>query len=85
MLSPATPCTAPLMRDDVASYGESNLSETSALMRFMIHGNLTGIPNCYPTNLCSNQFYVNKQLVASHTVQAGDMYSCALAIACILR
>ena len=44
ILSPATPCTAPLMRDDVASYGESNLSETSALMRYMIHGNLTGIP-----------------------------------------
>ena len=44
ILSPATPCTAPLMRDDVASCGESNLSETSALMRYMIHGNLTGIP-----------------------------------------
>ena len=44
ILSPATPCTAPLMRDDVASHGESNLTETSALMRYMIHGNLTGIP-----------------------------------------
>jgi Asp-tRNA(Asn)/Glu-tRNA(Gln) amidotransferase A subunit family amidase len=44
ILSPATPCTAPMMRDDVASHGESNLSETSALMRYMIHGNLTGIP-----------------------------------------
>mmetsp|Transcript_33139 Transcript_33139/g.49336 ORF Transcript_33139/g.49336 Transcript_33139/m.49336 type:complete len:623 (-) Transcript_33139:236-2104(-) len=44
ILSPATPCTAPLMRDDVASHGESNLSETAALMKYMIHGNLTGIP-----------------------------------------
>lgn len=44
ILSPTTPCTAPIMREDVASHGESNLSETSALMRYMIHGNLTGIP-----------------------------------------
>jgi hypothetical protein len=41
ILSPATQCTVPMMRDDVASHGESNLSETSALMRYMIHGNLT--------------------------------------------
>ena len=44
LLSPATPCCAPILRDDALSHGESNLAETSALMRYMIHGNLTGIP-----------------------------------------
>jgi Asp-tRNA(Asn)/Glu-tRNA(Gln) amidotransferase A subunit family amidase len=44
ILSPATPCCAPILKDDVLSYGESNLSQTSALMRYIIHGNFTGIP-----------------------------------------
>ena len=45
ILSPSTPCIAPVMRDDVASRGESNLLQTTALMRYCIHGNLTGIPS----------------------------------------
>ena len=44
ILSPGTPCCAPILKDDVLSYGESNLSQTSALMRYIIHGNFTGIP-----------------------------------------
>lgn len=39
ILSPATPCCAPVLKDDVLPYGESNLSQTSALMRYIIHGN----------------------------------------------
>ena len=44
ILSPATPCVAPLFKKDVIKCGESNLAQTSALMRYVIHGNLTGIP-----------------------------------------
>jgi Asp-tRNA(Asn)/Glu-tRNA(Gln) amidotransferase A subunit family amidase len=44
ILSPATPCTAPILKSDAMSHGESNLAQTSKLMRYMIHGNLTGIP-----------------------------------------
>jgi len=44
LLSPATSCCAPLFREDTLSHGESNLAQTSTLMRYMIHGNLTGIP-----------------------------------------
>eukprot|EP00581_Thalassiosira_minuscula_P002387 CAMPEP_0183749342 /NCGR_PEP_ID=MMETSP0737-20130205/68236_1 /TAXON_ID=385413 /ORGANISM="Thalassiosira miniscula, Strain CCMP1093" /LENGTH=553 /DNA_ID=CAMNT_0025985095 /DNA_START=105 /DNA_END=1766 /DNA_ORIENTATION=+ len=44
ILSPATPCCAPPFRADARSHGESNLPMTSALMRYVIHGNLTGLP-----------------------------------------
>jgi len=44
ILSPATPCVAPLFKEDAMKCGESNLAQTSALMRYVIHGNLTGIP-----------------------------------------
>lgn len=44
IVSPATPCCAPEFKADALSYGESNLAETGALMRYMIHGNFTGIP-----------------------------------------
>jgi len=45
ILSPATPCCAPQFREDAMSHGESNLAQTSALMKYVIHGNLTGIPS----------------------------------------
>lgn len=44
IVSPATPCCAPIFNKDAMSHGESNLSETGALMRYVIHGNFTGIP-----------------------------------------
>lgn len=44
IVSPATPCCAPEFKADALSHGESNLAETAALMRYMIHGNFTGIP-----------------------------------------
>mmetsp|Transcript_38200 Transcript_38200/g.81513 ORF Transcript_38200/g.81513 Transcript_38200/m.81513 type:complete len:598 (-) Transcript_38200:63-1856(-) len=44
ILTPATPCCAPRLREDAMSHGESNLVQTSALMRYVILGNLTGIP-----------------------------------------
>lgn len=44
VLSPATPCRAPPLEEDVMSHGESDLAKTSTLMRYVIHGNLTGIP-----------------------------------------
>ena len=44
ILSPATPCCAPLFDKSAMSHGESNLAQTTALMRYIVHGNLTGIP-----------------------------------------
>jgi amidase len=44
IVSPGTPCCAPILKADALSNGESNLSETGALMRYMIHGNFTGLP-----------------------------------------
>jgi len=44
ILSPATPCCAPRFEEATRVCGESNLRQTSLLMRYMVHGNLTGIP-----------------------------------------
>mmetsp|Transcript_24541 Transcript_24541/g.30179 ORF Transcript_24541/g.30179 Transcript_24541/m.30179 type:complete len:722 (-) Transcript_24541:142-2307(-) len=44
LLSPATAQVAPLIGRDVLESGESNLKQTAALMKFIIHGNFTGIP-----------------------------------------
>ena len=44
IVSPATPCCAPIFKFDAFCHGESNLSETGALMRYMLFGNFTGIP-----------------------------------------
>jgi Asp-tRNA(Asn)/Glu-tRNA(Gln) amidotransferase A subunit family amidase len=42
--TPTTACTAPLIRQDVLDTGESNLAQTTALMRFAQAANLTGLP-----------------------------------------
>ena len=44
ILSPATPCCAPLFEKSARPRGESNLAQTTALMKYVIHGNLCGIP-----------------------------------------
>ena len=44
ILSPGCSCTAPLFKKDAKTFGESNLGQTSKLMRYAIHGNMTGIP-----------------------------------------
>mmetsp|Transcript_10144 Transcript_10144/g.21963 ORF Transcript_10144/g.21963 Transcript_10144/m.21963 type:complete len:607 (-) Transcript_10144:158-1978(-) len=44
ILSPATPCVAPQLREDAMSHGESNLTQTAQLMRYAVLGNFTGIP-----------------------------------------
>ena len=44
IISPGTPCCAPVLKDDAKFCGESNLAQTGALMRYVIHGNFTGIP-----------------------------------------
>eukprot|EP00956_Cyclotella_meneghiniana_P011867 scaffold16678_cov36-Cyclotella_meneghiniana.AAC.1 len=44
IVSPATPCCAPILQNDALSHGESNLAKTGALMRYMLFGNFTGIP-----------------------------------------
>ncbi len=44
LISPATACLAPKIQSDVFAEGESNFKQTAALMKYMIHGNFTGIP-----------------------------------------
>ena len=68
IVSPATPCIAPVLKDDALSCGESNLSETSALMRYMIHGNFTGIPGIvFPIAFDTETFLpISIQVSSSH-------------------
>ena len=44
ILTPTSPITAPPILPDVNSYGESNLSQTTNLMRFVTLGNFLGLP-----------------------------------------
>lgn len=44
IVSPATACTAPEMKDDTKHYGELNAHQTLNLMKYIVHGNFTGIP-----------------------------------------
>lgn len=44
LLSPCAGCTAPELPKSVEKYGESNVSQTANLMRYIYHGNLCGIP-----------------------------------------
>lgn len=44
LITPTTACTAPLIRPDVMPHGESDITLTSALMRFAFLANLTGHP-----------------------------------------
>ena len=44
LLSPATAMIAPKIEKDTLSHGESNLNQTAALMKYMLMGNMTGIP-----------------------------------------
>jgi len=44
LITPTTACTAPLIRPDVLPHGESDITLTSALMRFAFLANLTGYP-----------------------------------------
>lgn len=43
-ISPATAMTAPKIPPGSTKHGESNLAQTATLMRYALHGNLTGIP-----------------------------------------
>jgi Asp-tRNA(Asn)/Glu-tRNA(Gln) amidotransferase A subunit family amidase len=44
ILSPTTAMTAPEIPLSAVTSGESNLAQTAALMRYIIHGNFLGIP-----------------------------------------
>ncbi len=46
ILSPATPCIAPKIQEEILTYGggELNSIQTTTLMRYVVHGNMTGIP-----------------------------------------
>ncbi|CAJ1966503.1 unnamed protein product [Cylindrotheca closterium] len=67
IVSPTTSCTAPEMPEGVEKYGESNLSQTVNLMRFIYHGNLCGIPGvAVPVGYTSS----NKELPISLLIQA---------------
>ncbi|KAL3935329.1 MAG: hypothetical protein SGBAC_009128 [Bacillariaceae sp.] len=67
ILSPATSCTAPEMPKGVEKYGESNISQTMDLMRYIYHGNLCGIPGvAVPVGYSAS----NKDLPISLLIQA---------------
>ncbi len=68
ILSPATASIAPKMKDDVRLYGELNLKQTADLMRFIIHGNLTGIPGIvFPIGYdCSSSLPISLQIQGPH-------------------
>jgi len=46
ILSPATPCPAPKIKEEILTLvsGELDSIQTTTLMRYVIHGNMTGIP-----------------------------------------
>jgi len=44
IVSPATASIAPEIKADTLTHGESNMEGTAYLMRYIIHGNMTGIP-----------------------------------------
>lgn len=68
ILSPATPCVAPSLKKDVMSHGESNLAQTSTLMRYVIHGNFTGIPAIvFPISYdCETGLPISLQIQSAH-------------------
>ena len=44
IVSPATSSIAPMIQKDAVTYGESDIEQTTRLMKYIIHGNMTGIP-----------------------------------------
>ncbi|CAJ1966504.1 unnamed protein product [Cylindrotheca closterium] len=72
ILSPATGCTAPKLPKSVEKYGQSNLSQTANLMRYIYHGNLCGIPGvAVPVGYSEkNKASGSKELPISLLIQA---------------
>mmetsp|Transcript_19401 Transcript_19401/g.39914 ORF Transcript_19401/g.39914 Transcript_19401/m.39914 type:complete len:631 (-) Transcript_19401:1613-3505(-) len=67
IVSPSTGLTAPRFEPALESQGESNLSQTAALMRFIVHGNFVGIPGiAVPVGYDANDLPISLQFQASH-------------------
>lgn len=67
LLSPATAQVAPEIQSDVLAYGESNLNQTANLMKYIVHGNFTGIPGLvFPIGYDEQGLPIALQLQAAH-------------------
>jgi len=67
LISPATASVAPKIENDILSHGESNLTQTAALMKYMILGNFTGIPGLvFPIGYDGNGLPISILLQAGH-------------------
>ncbi len=66
-VSPATGLVAPEIQPEVLSRGESNLKQTGALMRYMLLGNLVGIPAMvFPVGYTSEGLPTSMQIQSAH-------------------
>ena len=67
ILSPATAITAPRIEKDSLAVGEYDPVQTSKLMKYIIHGNMTGIPAIIiPCNYDKNGLPISLQAQAGH-------------------
>ncbi|GFH51217.1 hypothetical protein CTEN210_07693 [Chaetoceros tenuissimus] len=67
ILSPATAITAPKIEKDSLAVGEYDPIQTSKLMKFIIHGNMTGIPAIiFPCDYDKKGLPISLQAQAGH-------------------
>ena len=67
IVTPSTAITAPPIRSDVLPDGESDLNTVTELMRFVIPGNLVGLPGIsVPVGYDSNGLPIGLQVMGAH-------------------
>lgn len=67
VLTPTTACTAPPLRSGTEQSGESDLTTVTRLMKFIIPGNLCGMPAIsFPSGYDSNGLPVGMQAIGRH-------------------
>lgn len=67
ILTPGTPITAPLIAEDALKTGESNITLTTTLMRYMFLANLAGIPGItFPVGYDAHGLPISVQAMAPH-------------------
>lgn len=65
--TPATAMTAPELTENALKFGMSHLAQTTALMRFVFHGNLVGNPSIVvPVGYDDKGLPISAQFIADH-------------------